>query len=413
MFENSNENALFLDFDKIQLASVDGKIVISTENEGLTQFYDGTGNEIIEEPYKPDRFSNVSLYDLLDNEIAGNIVEKLVEHLKEYIFLSNETEYVLLAIYIILSYCYNIFDRIPYIHLSGAYGSGKTRILSVLRPLLFNAKMYSHASPAAIFRVIDEEKCVLILDELENIGTRTSSNNPIIQLLNSGYQKDGKVVRVSKFNPVSFKTYCPKLIASKNSLHPSTADRCIMVQMNKSPISLKSYSDSDTSKIVKQIRLSILQSLYQKRETLSEVVKDVTPDSVNLNNRDFDRWHSILALAKMFCSDNHNYYEEILHFALEELETKREYERTLPHNMAREIIKDVISAGSMKSMIPDKDYFYFRADQIQKIITDHDQYNFYRNKAEITIILQELGIRTDRRRFGAGPITLYKVPKNI
>ena len=41
--------------------------------------------------------------------------------------------------------------------------------------------------------MIDKEQPTLFIDEAEDLEKRGTSNNPIIQSLNSGYKKDGIV----------------------------------------------------------------------------------------------------------------------------------------------------------------------------------------------------------------------------
>ena len=81
--------------------------------------------------------------------------------------------------------------------------------------------------------------------------------------------------------------------------------------------------------------------------------------------------------------------------------------------MCREIIREYLLDFSDKSKIPDNDFYFFSAEEIQEVIRTNDLYNKYRDKTEITLTLKKLGIETTRRRFGNGPVSLYKIPKSI
>ncbi len=412
MSKKSGNNELQLDIEKIRTTSLNGKIILVSEIEGELHYLDNEGLQLQTESENSPN-NTISVQDIIRFNNTDDVIKDIIDYLQQYLHLKNLKQYTLLAFYIVLSYCYDVFERIPYLHLIGEYGSGKTKVLNILNKLLYNPKMYSQASTAAIYRVIDQERCVLILDELENIGNRTSGNNLMIMLLNSGYQKDGKVVRVEAFEPIEFSTFCPKIIASKNELHPSTADRCILIEMEKAPNTLKTFHDLSESTRIKQLKMKIISKLNAVKDNFQKVLEEITPEKAGISNRDYDRWHSLLVLSRMFSSDETDYMAEFTDYISEDLKIKEDYERTLPKNVVRQIIIDFTEYAAARTLIPDNNAFYFKSKKVQQFITEHDNYNSYRNKSEITKVLKDIGIETTRRRFGGAPITLYKIPKSL
>jgi len=224
------------------------------------------------------------------------------------------------------------------------------------------------------------------------------------------------VTRTIKNIPVIYKTYGFKVLAGINSLAPALQDRCIPLILSKPPedIDLEIFLLEETDAISNLVSL-IHTSL---RKNCSEVVRYKNePELLGINAkirlREFDKWLPILALAKAFSSKSNNYFKQIQDYALGIITLREQAEAFLPENICKEIIKDFVADNSTKALSIEKSHLLFRTDEIQKVILANDQYNTYRGKAEITIILKSIGVETTRKRFGNGPISLYRIPKSI
>ena len=71
-------------------------------------------------------------------------------------------------------------------------------MIKILFSLSHNPVSTVSVTPATMFRLIDKEQPTLFIDEVEDLEKRGTSNNQIIQVLNSGYKKGGVGHRVLK-----------------------------------------------------------------------------------------------------------------------------------------------------------------------------------------------------------------------
>ena len=96
-------------------------------------------------------------------------------------------------------------------------GSGKTRVLEVLDMLVPQSMFSLNASPAAIFRCLDQEQITLLFDEVDAIWRgrgRDDNHEDLRSLLNAGYKRGATIPRcvgpkheVKKFNENLKKIY--------------------------------------------------------------------------------------------------------------------------------------------------------------------------------------------------------------
>jgi hypothetical protein len=122
--------------------------------------------------------ASASLPALLD-EVAGFV--------HTYVDLDPQHERVAAA-YVLMTWVYDAFSAVPYLHALGPIGTGKTRFLLTVGSLCYRAILAGGAvSPAAIFRAVDRYSGTLIIDEsdfkLAGIWAE------ILKILNSGYHR--------------------------------------------------------------------------------------------------------------------------------------------------------------------------------------------------------------------------------
>ena len=360
------------------------------------------------------------IFKKTEDEKNSDIIDDISSFIKQYIFIEDKRLYTVLSLFTILSYSIRLFDRIPYLHIRGHKGSGKTTLVLVLKSMMYNPYLFTNMTAATMFRLIEQVRPTLFIDEVENLESSGSTNKPIFQILNSGYQKDGKVPRMQAGRIKEFSTFCMKIIAGIESIHPTTEDRCIglnMKQINATSAKLITSFDDKNEVNQKLLLIKLLRALHQKQKELLTIIS--TPESLitsdSIYGREYDKWFPLMALAKVFSSEEINYLEIVNEFALESIEGKKIDEANTPENLCRTIIKDFITSPRAKSLImDDKNYLYFRCAEIQHLINSQDPFNFYRNKGDITKVLKTVGITVDRRRIDkSGPTQLYKVPKTL
>ena len=92
-----------------------------------------------------------------------------------------------LALWILHTYGLDLRDTTAYLGIESPHkGCGKTTLLSVLHDLAYNAVSASNISPAALFRVIEQVRPTLLIDEAD---TFLPGNEQLRGILNAGYKK--------------------------------------------------------------------------------------------------------------------------------------------------------------------------------------------------------------------------------
>jgi hypothetical protein len=144
-----------------------------------------------------------------------------------------------LALWILHTYAFLLRSVSTYIGIeSPEKQCGKTTLLTVLSQLVSRPEIAANISPPAFFRVIEETRPTLLIDEADTFLKR---NGELRGILNAGYTREtAYVVRVANQEKaagasrlVRFSCFCPKAIASIGRLPETLADRCIVIRMQR------------------------------------------------------------------------------------------------------------------------------------------------------------------------------------
>jgi hypothetical protein len=177
----------------------------------------------------------IDLYPVIPR--TADLIFTLSDLLTRHVFFKDERIPVLIAVWVLGTYLYDVFSYYGYLWLnSPVKRCGKSLVLDILQHLCANATpRLNNASEAAIFR-LTAQKHSMMLDELESMrGEDKEKYAAIMTLLNAGFQAGAKVPRVEKkdgeFQVVYFDCYCPKVIAGINRLADTIEDRCFKIPM--------------------------------------------------------------------------------------------------------------------------------------------------------------------------------------
>jgi hypothetical protein len=146
----------------------------------------------------------------------------LLADLKTFIdrYVSLTPEFLDIATHdLLLSWVYDAFNEVPYLRLSGEFGSGKTRALLVLGSLAHKGFFASGASTVSpIFHVSHEFGGTLVLDEADLRFSDATAD--LVKILNNGTMKGLPVLRTMtnryrELNPQAFRVFGPKIVAMR------------------------------------------------------------------------------------------------------------------------------------------------------------------------------------------------------
>ncbi len=250
--------------------------------------------------------------------------EKSFHEIKElyqkYVHLEEEF-YDLHAIWDIATYLSDCFDAFPYIELNGLKGTGKSKVMRISEKISFNGMLFISPTPATLFRFVERNKPTLYLDEAEKLFKdygKKSDSADIVEMLNAGYTKSGKVPRMDKdekgkFILKSFDVYGPKMLASIAGMQGALKDRCITEVMVK-PSKTDTRGDlepSDNDSTFITIR-NKLYPLALKNAGAVKLQYHNLPKDFKLSNRDWQLWKPLLTIAMLISKE---VYERLGKFA--------------------------------------------------------------------------------------------------
>ncbi|MCX8074128.1 MAG: toprim domain-containing protein [Clostridia bacterium] len=160
------------------------------------------------------------------------LIRQIEEGIRKFYYTSDDNTYKVLALYIYATYYYELFGQIPYLFLNGQKGSGKSILDTVIYMYAFDAKMAVDISESSLFRMVSIEGGTIILDEMENLTSRSKTqDSTMAAALKGGYSRSGSIYRFNKEkNAVEgFNVYGPKIISNIFGLEDVIADRCIQI----------------------------------------------------------------------------------------------------------------------------------------------------------------------------------------
>ena len=205
-----------------------------------------------------------------------------------------------IALYVLFSHSINAFRHNPrLLFTSPVPGCGKTTALCLLELMVPRGELVSDITPAVIFRLIEDQKPTLLIDEAE---MHVNSKREFRSIVNSGHHIQGAHVYRNEqgpdgaWIPTKFSTWTPMVIAMIGEANATLKSRSIIIPLQK----------SSGQRILKQVGPATLERLgeigktattwaSQKKQDLASFVPSI-PDF--LTNRAADNWRPLIAIAE-------------------------------------------------------------------------------------------------------------------
>lgn len=156
----------------------------------------------------------------------------------------------LLTVFIISSYFTNSFPAVPYLHLRGPWGSGKSYTANLLLRLSFNGCVgertanFAKGSDAAITRAAAESGGVQCYDDLEIISDPTPT--PLRQgILVANSKATAQQMLTVRGKVHSFNIYGQKIFTSIGAADPVLRSRIIEVNLQRAPETFEMITPSE------------------------------------------------------------------------------------------------------------------------------------------------------------------------
>lgn len=188
-------------------------------------------------------------------------VGSLVKFLARYVVLP-ETSLLVLATWTVASYLIEVYDRFPHVAItSPEKRCGKSLLLELLSQVVLKPHLTTNISPAAIYRLVEQERPTLLMDESQSLSRRGSEASEVIrELLNAGISKHAKVIRCGgegRDQVEHFSVYSPKIFAMIGAPDAVLSDRSL-------PVPLKRKTKDD---VVERYRSRVVEEEANKLRT--------------------------------------------------------------------------------------------------------------------------------------------------
>ncbi len=159
------------------------------------------------------------------------VLEEIQTFIHKYLDVSEVFEQIA-TYYVLFTWMFDRFNEVPYLRAIGDFGSGKSRFIQAIGILCYKPVFTGGATtPSPIFRIINEVKGTLILDEADFRFSDMTSE--IVKILNTGYQKGMSVLRSEgkgTFEVRAYDVFCPKIVATRETFSDKALESRFLVE---------------------------------------------------------------------------------------------------------------------------------------------------------------------------------------
>ena len=313
----------------------------------------------------------------------GKLYSDTFDLVSRFSWLEDARETHLVALYILLSYFHPVFPAIPYLHLLGIWGGGKTTLARIIAYLAFNGWHVVQPSGPALFRTIEAEQCTFVIDEKEDISNRRQArDSDLVPILKAGYQRGAQVPRcnTARGNRVDyFSVYSPKVIANIFGLEEVLADRCVGVHCREAPdealnlLEKKQPDEKDRrfQRLRDQFYLLVMQFHQEVRDTYDACLNQAT---LGTKLRDNELFLPLAVIARFVETHSRtpimargvtvNLTEMLTGLVRQKVEQRAMQKTEAPELILNSVLHELLDAV-------DKDVEWFHALEIQRAFDMH------------------------------------------
>ncbi|MEM2385831.1 MAG: bifunctional DNA primase/polymerase, partial [Candidatus Bathyarchaeia archaeon] len=259
----------------------------------------------------------------IDFPSKNEVFDLISGRLHYYWYHSQPEVYTLISCWIIATYFHPMFAFFPVLNVQGGRKTGKSTLLDFIFYTSWNPTGRETAlREADLFRTIQDGRVTYIAD-ITKMNTKSNRYWDLIDVVEMGTEREGCVRRIDKETgkPLTFRTYSPKAIASRESL--PFLPKCIRI-ITEEPMDISVYSkrraempfDPQWKEIVRRCILAAVKywrEVYEAYQSMEQTQR--------LTGRAFNYWQPILAVCKVFHPEG---FDALLKYAEEYAETESE-----------------------------------------------------------------------------------------
>jgi hypothetical protein len=251
--------------------------------------------------------------------------------------------------WIIGTYIFDDFESFPYVYINSPKRSGKTKTLLLTSKLAKNSINSVNISQASVYRIIEEKKPTLFIDEADYLSSEEKAE--LYKILNAGYKKGSYVYRCEnvgkKIETREWNVYSPKMLASVDEMKEQFIDRCITFHLLRSrnkEISNSVIKENVDDKGIKWefYRNGLEQYAIKLKEEILKNFDEIDSDErmEEIIGRDRELWLPILAIGKTLSSE---IYANLINLALDKVARTKEQEKETIENAVIGVLLNIVS----------------------------------------------------------------------
>lgn len=311
----------------------------------------------------PHQKKNVMSLSGLFKDILDNVVFK-------YLDFRNQTEYYLVALWIIGTYYRVLWTWYPYIIFSGLRDVGKSTALSVLAHSCFNGdgEVSGGSTESSIFRKASSTKGIIIIDHYEQIRKNKEKKQFIGQLTENAWKLNSTVDRVNTqtYEVETFRISCSIALGTRYS-DEVLDEKGIKITMydTSNPDIQKRSGVLDEDEYFKTIHDKCMLTCLNYQDKVMNAYKAI-PLFEGLIGRDWNKFKPLLAMAKVIdeeTNEEYDIFEKIKKYGIDYRRERKEDVSDLEEILLKVILEWNIHSckySLLASKMKDEGYQYYR-----------------------------------------------------
>ena len=182
-----------------------------------------------------------------------DIYKKVKNYLETFVHFDTEYQAALTALYAMFTWVYEMFDRCPYLQVSGERDTGKTVLVTALDKICNNSRMISGDSArGSIIQILKQGPGTTIIDPF--IMRPTNFTRELVKVLNFGRVKNQLLHFVVSKTEKKQKSYVeeeynpfgPKILVTYDDKHIDSITAMFCLKITLKPVSFSDLSPEQT-----------------------------------------------------------------------------------------------------------------------------------------------------------------------
>lgn len=351
-----------------------------------------------------------------------DLFERLHAYLTRYVVFPSRAASQFLTLWIIGSYLHPVFAYYPYVWLNADRGSGKSLLMKVMTPVVFNGQHIVNPTPSVLFRDVDANSPTLCIDEVEQLRSQDKeAHGALMSLLNAGYERGAEVKRCEKtssggFQVKSYRAYAPKVISGINEIEPVLQDRTIRIRLLRK-LESEPVERYRPTQDIEAFQADLRDDLYQFALTwaadLARLYSQPKPDISgldHLNNRELDLWEPAFLLANAV--DVGIGSSEVTD-AMRQLSSTAALEKEklgLQNTESFQLLSVLFDMRREVVPLPGADECSrYDADQVFRFFTEMPDFDWIEKRNTLTARLRKIEVHSERITRGSKKVPVYVV----